>query len=70
VMPSPSLEGLGLRSYAPFEATSAFTCVPARWLAPPLSGGLSMGFSSFGFPPGCHPSYRASGSCPGGTISR
>ena len=30
---------------------------------------LSMGFSSLGFPPGCHPSYGASGSCPGGSVS-
>ena len=29
----------------------------------------SMGFRSFGFPPACHPSYGASGSCPGGTDS-
>jgi len=28
-----------------------------------------MGSSSFGFPPDCHPSYGASGSCPGGTVS-
>ena len=30
---------------------------------------LSIGFSSLGFPPGCYPSYGASGSSPGGSHS-
>src|SRR5262249_60428406 len=36
----------------------------------PPYGGFVDGLQSLGFPPPCHPSYGASGSCPGGTSTR
>ena len=69
ILPSPPTMRLGHR-------TLRFTREPLRSLA--LRPGdslaihkmtLSIGFSSGGFPPGCYPSYGASGSYPGGTNS-
>ena len=56
----------GLRT---FGATLAFTHVTARSLAAILPDGVVDGLQSVGFPPPCHPSYGASGSCPGGSTS-
>jgi hypothetical protein len=41
---------------------------PGNSLAAPKAA-LSMGFSSLGFPPGCHPSYGVSAYFPCGSIS-
>src|SRR6516162_412491 len=54
---------------APFRGHLAFTFVTARQLAPIPKMRLSRGFRTVGFPPACPPSYGASDSYPGRSIS-
>ena len=61
--PSPEGSATGARH---FEATSAFTSVTARRLAPHPYDGFVDGLPKFGFPSPGHPSYGASDLCPGG----
>src|SRR4051794_15384482 len=65
MLPSPSR----LRARPPglltFGATSRSLSLRPEQLAPTPRVGLSRGFSTFGFPPGCPPSYGASDSYPG-----
>ena len=69
LLPSPSTERLGLRG----SFSRGYSCVHSRCRpvtrSPPLTVALSTGFSSFGYPPSCRPSYRASGFYPGGLSS-
>src|SRR2546428_8249895 len=44
-----------------FRGQLTFTCVTARVLAHPPSDGFVDRLQRLGFPPPCHPSYRASG---------
>ena len=69
-MPSPSVEGLGLRMLPLTRLLlRSLTLRPGDSLTTPRVA-LSMGFRSFDLSPDCHPSYGASGSFPGGTDSR
>lgn len=69
LLPSPSVDGLGLRMLALTRLhLRSLALRPGDSLTTPRAA-LSMGFRSFGLPPDCHPSYRASGSYPGGTDS-
>jgi hypothetical protein len=52
-----------------FRGHHAFTFVTARELALIPRMRSSRGFSTFGFPPACPPSYGASDSYPGRTVS-
>src|SRR3989442_6455666 len=49
-----------------FGATYAFTCVTARGLTHHPFDGFVGGLQSLGFPPPCHPSYRALALTPAG----
>lgn len=61
---------LSPRILVPIEATYAFTFVTARKLAHPAMRDFVNGLQKLGFPPSCHSSYGASGSCPGGLLPR
>jgi hypothetical protein len=61
--PSPEGSATGVRH---FEATSAFTSVTARRLAPHPYDGFVDGLPEFSYLPPGHPSYGASDLCPGG----
>src|SRR5215470_18018790 len=52
-----------------FRGHLAFTFVTARELALLPRKRLSRGFRAFGYPPACPPSYGASDSCPGRSVS-
>ncbi len=60
-----SARPLGLRL---FEATSAFTFVTARWLAPHPVDGFVDRFQRFGFPLLRYPSYEAPDFCLAGSV--
>src|SRR5262249_5863903 len=69
MLPSPSrlrARPPGLRT---FGATSRSLALRPEQLAPTPRVGSSRGFSTFGFPPVCPPSYGAADSCPGRSIS-
>jgi hypothetical protein len=69
LLPSPSGCGLGLRGFAlSGPPLRSLVLRPGDSLTLPRRA-WSMGFRTVGFPPACHPSYGASGSCPGGTDS-
>lgn len=69
MLPSPNPGWLGLWDQSVSRShLRSLSLRPGGLLTTPKVA-LSMGFRSLGFPPDCHPRYRASGCCPGGTAS-